>query len=68
MKIAASRVERDVDDIVALFEMCGFASVDEALDHITAIYPSLTLEPRAQFLLEEMASTATSDRRHSNGG
>jgi hypothetical protein len=41
--------------------MCGFASVDEALDHVTAIYPSLTLEPRAQFLLEEIASITTSE-------
>jgi hypothetical protein len=59
MKVAASRVERDVDDIVALFQMCGFNSVDEALDHVTTIYPALTLEPRAQFLLEEIASTTT---------
>lgn len=56
MKVAASRVERDVDDIIALYQMCGFASVDDALDHVNGVYPALTLEPRAQFLLEEIAA------------
>lgn len=55
MKVAASRVERDVDDIVALYRLSGFASVDEALGHVADVYPHIKLEPRAQFLLEELA-------------
>lgn len=49
--MAETRVERIVDDIIALSRLC-FGSVAEALDHIGAVYPCLTLEPRPQFLLE----------------
>ncbi len=67
MKVAASRVERDVDDIIALYRLCGFGSVAESLDHIGAVYPGLTLEPRAQFLLEEIASTAPDEPQPAPG-
>ena len=56
MKVAASRVEQDDDDIAVLFRLAGFQSVDEALDYIHATYPQLRLEPKATYLLEEIAA------------
>lgn len=55
MKAAASRVERDADDIATLYRLAGFASIDDALDHLTLTYPFITLEPRALYLLEALA-------------
>ena len=54
MKIAASRVERDADDIVALYRLSGFAGVDDALGYVERTYSDLRLEPRVQYLLEEL--------------
>lgn len=54
MKIAAARVERDPDDIAALFRLGRFDSVGDALDHVERTYPGLTLLPRARYLLEEL--------------
>jgi len=54
MKIAASRVERDADDIVALHRLSGFEGVDDALAYVSRTYPHLRLEPRVQYLLEEL--------------
>lgn len=56
MKVAASRVERDADDIAILFRLSGFQSVTEALDHVEQTYPHLRLEPRSQYLLEEIVA------------
>ena len=54
MKVAASRVERDADDIAALYRLSEFGSVDEALTFVTSTYPLLTLPPKMQYLLEEL--------------
>ena len=54
MKMLAARVERDVDDIEALYRLSGFRSVEEALDHVQALYPHQPVPPRAQYLLEEL--------------
>ncbi len=54
MKVAASRVERDADDIVALYRRSGFDGVDDALEHVQRTYPHLRLEPKVQYLLEEL--------------
>ena len=54
MKIAASRVERDTDDIVILHRLSGFAGVDDALEYVERTYPPLRLEPRVHYLLEEL--------------
>lgn len=62
MKVAASRVEQDDDDIAILFGLAGFASVAEALGYIEATYPQLRLEPRAQYLLEEIAASDDRDQ------
>lgn len=66
MKVAASRVEQDDDDIAVLFRLSGFTSVDEALDHITHTYPHLRLEPKSQYLLE--AIVAAEGVRPESGG
>lgn len=52
MKVAASRVEQDDDDVAVLYRLCGFESVDDALAHIERTYPHLRLEPKSQYLLE----------------
>ena len=39
MKVLAARVERDEDDLRLLYELCGFRSVEEALDHVESINP-----------------------------
>lgn len=54
MKVAASRVERDADDLAVLYRLSGFTSLDEALTYVTSTYPHLQLTPRVQYLLEEL--------------
>lgn len=56
MKLAASRVERDADDIAVLYRLSGFASAADALDFVGHTYPHLRLEPKAAYLLEEVAA------------
>jgi hypothetical protein len=54
MKLLAARVDRDQDDIRALYELCGFTSAEEGLRLLETTYPSYVIAPRAQFLLQEM--------------
>ena len=54
MKIAAARVERDTDDIAALYRLCGFTGVAEALSYVERTYPHLVILPRVLYLLEEL--------------
>jgi hypothetical protein len=54
MKLLASRVERDVDDIKTLYELCGFHTAEEGLDLVERRYPKTLIQPRTQFLLEEL--------------
>lgn len=54
MKAMAARVERDEDDIRRLFEICGLRSAREGLDLIQETYPYVAIQPRVQYLLEEM--------------
>ena len=61
MKVAAARVERDTDDIVALYRLSGFESIGEVLDFVGRTYPHLQLAPRVLYLLEELASTGALD-------
>ena len=56
MKVAASRVEQDDDDIAVLFRLGAFTTVGEALDYIERTYPHLRLQPKARYLLEEIAA------------
>lgn len=52
MKLLAARDE-DVEDIVALYRLCGFTTVAEGLDLVESAYPGRPIAPKIQFLLEE---------------
>lgn len=54
MKLMASRVERDQDDIRELYRLCGFSTAEQGLDLLETYYPSKTIMPRVQYLLQEM--------------
>jgi hypothetical protein len=56
MKAVAARVERDASDLITLYRLCGFASVEEALDSVAARYPPHLLSPKTEFLLRELLS------------
>jgi len=56
MKLLAARVERDEDDIRALYRLCGFTTAAEGIDLVTRVYPHRALAAKVQFLLEEMFS------------
>jgi hypothetical protein len=56
MKVAAARVERDADDLAALYRLSGFESAAQALDFVEHAYPHLHLQPKAAYLLEELAA------------
>ncbi|GGJ75047.1 hypothetical protein GCM10010123_01300 [Pilimelia anulata] len=58
MKAAAARVERDSQDILYLYRMCGFSSVDEALACVEQYYPAHVLPAKAGFLLRELLDPA----------
>ncbi len=52
MKLLAAR-EQDIDDITALYRVCGFTSAAEGLDLVEAAYPGRAIPPKVRFLLEE---------------
>jgi hypothetical protein len=54
MKLLASRVERDLDDIKFLYDLCGFTTVDEGLDLLERYYPQRLILPRVELLLREL--------------
>jgi len=54
MKLLASRLERDQDEIRILYDLCGFSTAEEGLDLIESTYPNHVIAPRVQFLLDEM--------------
>lgn len=53
-KLLASRVSRDEDDILLLYDLCGLTSVDEGLDIVARYYPGQPVEAKVQFYLEEL--------------
>jgi hypothetical protein len=54
MKLLAARVERDQDDIRALYRLCGFTTAAEGLTLVEATYPEHIIPPRTRLMLEEM--------------
>ena len=54
MKIFSARVSNDADDIKVLYKELGFTKAEEGLDLVEEMYPTATISPKAQFLLEEM--------------
>jgi hypothetical protein len=54
MKLLASRVDQDVDDIRLLYSLLGYTTAAEGLDLVERYYPREHLQLRIQFLLEEL--------------
>lgn len=61
MKLLASRVDQDVEDIRILYRLCGFKTSDDGLELVQRFYPGRKLEPRIRLLLEEIYGTSTPD-------
>jgi Nucleotidyltransferase of unknown function (DUF6036) len=53
-KLLASRVSRDEDDILTLYNLCGFTTVEEGLQLLAEYYPGRPVETKVQFFLEEL--------------
>jgi hypothetical protein len=54
MKLLASRVDQDTDDIKTLSQALGFTTAGQGLELVATYYPSWRVERRTQFLLEEL--------------
>jgi hypothetical protein len=54
MKLLASRVDQDVDDIRTLYRLCAFKTSDDGLDLVERFYPGRKHGPRIRLLLEEL--------------
>jgi hypothetical protein len=59
MKLLASRVSRDEDDILLLYDLCGLTTVDEGLDLVGRYFPGRPIEAKVQFYLEELLARRT---------
>jgi len=59
-KLLASRVSRDEDDILLLYELCQFTTVDEGLDLLERYYPGRPVETKVHFFLEELLARQSS--------
>jgi Nucleotidyltransferase of unknown function (DUF6036) len=53
-KLLASRVGRDEDDILLLYQLCGLTTVDQGLDLVERYYPGRPIEAKVRFYLEEL--------------
>jgi hypothetical protein len=63
MKLMASRVERDQDDIRELYKLCGLTTAEQGLDLLVSYYPERQILPRVPFLLQEMFPEAHEKKR-----
>jgi len=54
MKLIASRVERDEDDLRLLIGLCGITSMHEAVDLIESLYGGRPIEAKVRYLLAEL--------------
>jgi hypothetical protein len=54
MKLMAFRIERDIDDIKSLYQICGLTTAEEGVAVLESYYPQDLILPRVQFLLQEM--------------
>jgi len=54
MKLLASRVDQDVEDIRTLYGECGFTSAEEGLALLERFYPGRPMGPKTRLLLEEL--------------
>ena len=60
LKLFASRVETDADDIAFLYGQVGFTTVEEGLDLLASTYRGRPVAARMQFLLEEIVARLAS--------
>ena len=61
VKLLASRVERDEDDLRLLLAISGITTVDAALALVTDLYGTRPIDPRDRYLVAELlADSATS--------
>jgi hypothetical protein len=58
MKLMASRIERDEDDLRLLLGLCGIRTADEALDLLQQTYVGRPIEPKVQYLVAELLNEA----------
>jgi hypothetical protein len=61
MKLFASRVETDEDDIAFLYRQLGFTTIDEGLDLLERSYQGRAIDPKVQYLLAEIVESLTKD-------
>ena len=54
MKLLASRVERDEDDIRVLLRLSNITTADEALVLVSDLYPVSAIPPKVRFLVREL--------------
>jgi Nucleotidyltransferase of unknown function (DUF6036) len=54
MKLLASRIERDEDDLRLLLAVCGIATVEQALEIVADLYGARPVEPRVGYLVAEL--------------
>lgn len=54
MKLLASRVERDEDDIRVLLRLSSIATTEEAMQLVADFYPAAVVPATVQFLVEEI--------------
>ncbi len=59
MKLLASRVDRDTEDIQMLYKILGYKTADQGLDLLDRFYPRGRIEAKTQFLLEELFGAAS---------
>ncbi len=64
MKLFASRVETDADDIAFLYRQLGFTTVDEGLDLLENVYRGRPVDPKVQYLLAEIVDALGDEYPH----
>jgi hypothetical protein len=53
-KLLASRVARDEDDVLLLYDLCGLRTVEEGLDLVERYYPGRPIEAKVGFFIEDL--------------
>ena len=56
-KLLASRVSRDEEDILLLYDLLEFTTVDEGLELLDRYYPGRPIEAKVGFYLEELLAS-----------
>jgi hypothetical protein len=62
MKLFASRVEIDAEDIAFLYRQLGFTTVDEGLDLLQSMYQGRPVDPKVQYLRAEIVDPLAGER------